>query len=227
MSTVSTLSALLRSARSEVICPSSSFTVFVSFHPSSFSPFEEGREKNPSSILQGHDCSFSYYFPQIHSPTVFGTSHLTSSHTHSHSVESRWECVYAFPQAESWRRGGPISETQDQEDADSRYFPRFPWEIRGASLMNRLSYATSGKSCCGDGETWNVVLLFSLTSAILQQEPGASSSAMNDTYLKQCLKQASWTEMINFMPATDSKLCINNVIPPRREILRVQIRMEL
>ncbi|MED6239489.1 hypothetical protein ATANTOWER_007087 [Ataeniobius toweri] len=56
---------------------------FCTLHPSLFS-----LHWNPASILEGNDCSFSFSFSQIHSPTVFGTSSLLSSYSNSYSIES-------------------------------------------------------------------------------------------------------------------------------------------
>lgn len=85
MGTVSTLSALL--PQSEVICPLPIFHSLSKCPPPPFTSLKDGKEKIPPSILKRHDYSFSYSLSQIHSPTVFGTSNLLSSHSHSHSIQ--------------------------------------------------------------------------------------------------------------------------------------------
>ncbi len=86
MGTISTLSALLRSAWSEAICP---LLILHPSYPSTPSLFFllSKKKKKKSSILKRHDYSFSYSFSQIHSPTMFGTSNLLSSSSHSHSIQ--------------------------------------------------------------------------------------------------------------------------------------------
>lgn len=86
--TILTLSALLRSARSKAICPPLPILHSLSVNPSSlfFSLKDEKKKKSHPPFSRGMTIP-SPILPQIHSPTVFGTSNLLSSYSHSHSIQ--------------------------------------------------------------------------------------------------------------------------------------------
>lgn len=168
MGTISTLSALLRSARREAICPSShasqSFYLLIlpsscsSSSSSSSSPIRRWKKKSHPPFSRGMTIaspilSVRFIHPQCLAPAISSPPTLTPT------LYSLYEavCIHLLlPQAEwTLRWGGGLGEnvhlllisaTQDQLSAESWDFPpKFPWGTQGASLMYRLSHTTKGK----------------------------------------------------------------------------------
>lgn len=168
MGTISTLSALLRSARSEAICPSShaSQSFYLPILPSSCSCSSSSSsssspirrwKKNP--ILHSREAWLLLLLFFLSDSFTLSVWHQQSPLLLlSHPLYTAFMrlCVYTcffLRLSEHWGGGlGEnvhlllISATQDQLSAESWDFPpKFPWGTQGASLMYRLSHTTKGK----------------------------------------------------------------------------------